>query len=273
MLEQILRINRLQKRHYFALLLGFIYSLIGAVTAFFLFRDFMSLAMLFLTTLLLVPTIMAYLKKEETIERKSGLRHFFKNHRDIFETYLFIFHGVFLGFLLIGFFSLTVHYDLNSYQFDFLKVRGVVPEGVNVVPESTLGHVGSVLTRNITVDLIAFLLSIAYGAGAMFLIVYNGSIFASFIVLLIKYLSTTTLHATAVFSTMLIHLVPEISGFLLAAIAGGVISKALTKEKIGSNAFRNVVKDATVMFLMSLLLIVSAAFLEIYVTRGVFRII
>lgn len=271
MLEHLLRINKIGKRHYFALLLGFAYALIGAVTAFFLFRDFMSLAMLFLTTLLLVPTLMAYLGKEERIERKVGLRHFFRNHKDILETYLFIFHGVFLGYLLIGFFALGVSYDVNEYQFDFLRSRGIVPEGVSVVPESTLAQVGGVLARNLTVDLVAFILSIAYGAGAIFLIVYNASIFSSFIVLLIRYLSTTTAHATAIFSTMLIHLVPEISGFLLAAIAGGVISKALTRERFGSDKFRNVVKDATVLFLISVVLIVLAAFLEIYVTRGVFR--
>lgn len=272
MIEHLLRINKIEKRHYFAMILGFVYSIIGAITAFFLFEDFMSLAMLFLTTLLLVPTLMYYLNKEEKIERKEGLRHFFRNHKDIFETYLFIFHGVFFGFLLIGFFAISFDYDVNSYQFDFLKVRGITPEGVSVVPESDINDVMNIVGRNLTVDLIALLLSIAYGAGAIFLIVYNASIFASFIVLLIRYLSTTTTHAAAIFSTMLIHLIPEISGFLLAAIAGGVISKALTRERIGSEAFKNVVKDATAMFILSICLIVLAAFLEIYVTRGVFRL-
>ncbi|MEA3430565.1 MAG: stage II sporulation protein M [Nanoarchaeota archaeon] len=272
MLERLLLMHKIEKRHYFAMLLGFAYSLIGIITAFFLFKDFMSLASIFLTTLLLVPTLIYYLGKEEKIEREEGLKHFFRNHKDVFETYLFIFHGVFLGFLLIGFFALNVNYDVSAYQFDFLKARGITPDGVSVVPDSTIGQVVNIIGRNLTVNVVAFFLSIAYGAGAIFLIVYNASIFASFIVLLVRYLSTTTAHATAIFATMLIHLVPEISGFLLAAIAGGVISRALMRERIGSLAFRNVIKDATVMFLLSIVLIVLAAFLEIYVTRGVFRL-
>jgi len=273
MLENLLRISSIERRHFFAFILSFVYTLIGAFTAFFLFKDFMSIAMLFFATLLLLPTLMSYLSKEEKIERQAGLKHFFRNHKDIFETYFFVFLGCFIGFMLIGIFAYSVHYDFNSYQFNFLSERGVTPDGVSVVPESNLEGVLNIVVRNVTVDIIAFILSVAYGAGAIFLIVYNASIFASFIVLIIKYLSESVSHAAAIFATMLIHIVPEISGFLLAAIAGGVISKALTREKFGSDSFKNVVRDGAVMFLISILLIIFAAFLEIYVTRGVFRIL
>jgi hypothetical protein len=68
----------------------------------------------------------------------------------------------------------------------------------------------------------------------------------------------------------LIHLIPEMAGFLLAAIAGGVISKAFAREKFKSLQFSNVAKDATMMLVISCGLIILAAALEVYVTSNLF---
>jgi uncharacterized membrane protein SpoIIM required for sporulation len=70
----------------------------------------------------------------------------------------------------------------------------------------------------------------------------------------------------------LIHLIPEISGFLLAAIAGGVVSKAILHEKKGSKGFKNVFKDATVLILIAVGLVLLAAVLEVFVTARLFQV-
>ena len=80
-------------------------------------------------------------------------------------------------------------------------------------------------------------------------------------------------NAFSVISLFLIHLIPELSGFLLAAIAGGVVSRAIMSEKFGSQGFRNVTRDALVMLLLSAGLIVIAAFLEVFVSSQLVKAI
>ncbi|MBW3014833.1 stage II sporulation protein M [Candidatus Woesearchaeota archaeon] len=271
MLESVLKIDKISKRHLFAFVLGFMYTFIGALTSYLLFKDFMSTATLFFTTLLTVPTLTSYIKKEERIESLAGLKHFFRNHKDIIETYIFLFLGVFIAYIILA--AGAYNSSLLEYQTSFLEKRGVNSELVESVPESSFGAFMYILDKNLLVCVIAFLLSIAYGAGAIFLIIFNASIFATFIVKITQYVTTSITHTAALTGSLMVHTVPELSGFLLAAISGGVISKALVTEKIGSNAFKNVIKDATMLFLLSLLIITIAAFLEIYVTRGLLRLI
>ncbi len=136
-----------------------------------------------------------------------------------------------------------------------------------------MGHFFSLLTSNVTVLIIAFVLSFFYGASAIFLVILNASIFANFIIFVADELAISVMQGLYVFLTFLIHLVPEISGFLLAALAGGVISKAVIKEKRNSVAFRNVFKDATILITMAFLFIVLSAFLETFVTTSLFRLV
>jgi len=135
----------------------------------------------------------------------------------------------------------------------------------------TLGNVGSVLESNLTVMLVSFVLSIFYGAGAIFLITLNASVFASFVVFVAQYLAETIKEIFMIIGLFMIHMVPEISGFLIAAIAGGVLSKALMAEKWSSQRFRNVIKDSLMLLVIASVLIVVAAFLEVYVTTFMFH--
>ena len=246
MLEELL--NKIGKRKFYSLLLGILYVLVSYGVAEIFFPRNTSLVIIFFITLLLVPSTFKLILIEEKIERRDGLKHFFKDHYTIMEIFLFLFIGIFIGYLIIG------SYGQNSldYQKDFLETQGV-KEKAEI---NKLNQLGAVLIQNISVIVIAFVLSLFFSVGALFLIVYNASIFAAFILLYEK----------AIMLLSLIHFIPEILGFLLAAIAGGVISKAIMKEKLGTEPFKNVVKDATVLLLISIIVIVIAALIEVFVT-------
>src|SRR3989344_9606761 len=93
----------LEQRPFVALFLGVLYTFIGYGVAVFFFGDNLSIAMLFLTTLLLVPTLVHLLDDEEKRESKHGAKLFFRDHADIAEAYLFLFLGIFFGYLLLSF--------------------------------------------------------------------------------------------------------------------------------------------------------------------------
>ena len=77
--------------------------------------------------------------------------------------------------------------------------------------------------------------------------------------------------ALGILGVFSLHLIPEVLAFLLAAIAGGVVSRALIKEKWKSQGFRNVFKDATILVLISFVILLVAALLEAFVSTSLMR--
>ena len=269
MLEQILDSKEVKKHVLFTFLLGFFYVIVGYAVSAYFFQYNASVAMLFAATLLLVPSMTHILNIEEKIESKEGMKNFLYNHRDIFQIYISLFLGIFFAFVMIGCYSQLAVF---GYQLNFLEARGDLATDVisefaasDYVP--SFGNVLGLITQNLMVVVIAFVLSLFYGAGALFLIVLNASVFAAFICYLMKHVSNDA----SLLGVFLIHLVPELSGFLVAAIAGGVVSRAVVREKFGSQGFRNVMRDAFVLLSIAVGLIVIAAFLEVYVSAGLVK--
>ncbi|MCK4670580.1 MAG: stage II sporulation protein M [Nanoarchaeota archaeon] len=270
-LERFLEKKSIEHRSYLVFFLSIFYVFVGYIVSKIFFGDTVSVAMLFLCTLLLVPSLMTLLRREEIAERTYGLRHFFSTHKKLVLLYLVVFLGIFGGYLALG--SMT---DMNT-TFDFqlkylISQEGIGPDTLATFKDGGLensgGHFFSILLANLEVLLLCFILSVFYGAGAIFLIVLNASVFASFILYLVRYFTNVTQMATF-FLLYIVHLIPEIAGFLLAAIAGGVISVAIAKERFMSPHFQNVTKDALVLLLIGILLIIIGAALEVFVTRNI----
>ena len=99
----------------------------------------------------------------------------------------------------------------------------------------------------------------------------NASIFATFLVHIITILAKQASEILPLTGVFLIYSLPEVAGFLTAAMAGGVLSKAVVKEKWKSQRTKNVFKDAFVLLLISFGLIIIAGFLEVYVGKVLFH--
>ena len=256
----------LERRPLAALVLGLFYTLVGSVTGFLFFRQNLSIAVLFFITLLLVPSLMNLLTIEEERERREGLRHFFHNHRDVFEIFLFFSLGIFLGYLVMVWIFGLLGFGLEITLQEQLKVLGdqVTKNVVQNYDVPKFTHSFGLFATNIGVAVIFFVLSFFYGAGSIFLVVWNASIFVTFIIVTIRNISQGMNHSLALLGIFSLYIVPEIAGFLLAAIAGGVVSKAVVVEDFLSKEFKNVVRDAVVLLFLSFALLLLAAVLESY---------
>jgi len=254
-------LDKLGKQRIYSIFIGILYVFISYGTAKLFFPTNISIAMIFFISLLLIPSTGKMISMEEKLERKHGLKHFLRDHKLLMEVFLFLFIGIFLAYLVIGNNSpVTMEYQNTYLESQGIK-DGIVPEKIDKPSQFV-----SILGSNLSVIVIAFVLSMFYGMGALFLIVLNASIFAAFVLKFSSILSQTTTMSAAILS---IHFLPEVFGFLLAAMAGGVISKAITKEKFGTDKFKNVVKDGTVLLLISLAVILVAAGLEVFVTSSI----
>lgn len=272
-LEQIVSIEWLRRRPLYAIFLGLTYTFIAAITGYLFFKDKFSVSLLFLVTLLLVPSLINLLSFEEEKERSDGVKRFFQNHRSIFEIYLFLSVGVFIAYILVIFFLGASGLGLSTTVGEQMKVLGgeITIEQIKNFEANHLVHSLNLFVNNLGVAVIFFLLSFFYGAGAIFLMVWNASIFATFVSLTIKNIGKGFEHGFLLLGTFSMYIIPEIAGFLLAAIAGGVISKAVIVEEFMSNSFKNVVKDALVLLLCSIIILLIAAFLEGYIGVGLIK--
>ncbi len=264
-----------ERRPSLALPIGFAHTLIGIVIARIFFPSNPSVAMLFLATLLIVPMLAKLLADEERAETALGLRRFFANHAQIIKAYLFLFIGIFAAFLLFGLITDEIG-SVFSYQMTFLESReglsgDLIESFLDTPLERGIDKVAGILENNLLVIMICFLLSIFYGAGGIFLTILNASVFSSFLVFVMHKIATTLAEKALVIAFFSVHVVPEMADFLLAAIAGGVLSKAITSERWGTRAFRNVLHDSLALLAIAIILVVGASFLEVYATSALFH--
>lgn len=262
-LEQFLESPHVKRHAFFVLFLSMIYVFIAYGAAYLFFEESMSIVAVFTLTIILIPSLQHIISLEEQIERKNGLRHFFRNHATIFKVYSAAFLGILIGFVMIG--ALFDSVDIYAYQTNFLTGQSSIGAGAitkfasgSYVP--SFRDVIGLFSQNLSVLLIAFALSIFYGAGAVFLVVFNASLFSAF---LFSFMNSTS---KAVASVSFIHFIPEISGFLLAAIAGAILSAAIINESFSSPYFKNVMKNTCIMLLFSIALVFIGVLLEIYVS-------
>ncbi len=275
MVFETIKLEWMEHKPVVILIFGFIYSFLGYLIARLFFGSNVSIAMLFLTTLFAVPSLIMILDIGESRESTDGLQHFIQDHKDIIKVYLLLFLGIFLGYLLLGLISSDVAATFD-FQIKFLERQEglsgqLIDQFVSKPFEPSFFNVLSILKNNLIVSVISFLLSIFYGAGAVFLLVLNASIFSSFVGYVIQQLARSPLDKVLVLLFFFIHLIPEILGFMAAAIAGGILSKAILTEKPFSAAFNNVVKDASVLLFLSIGFIIIGALLEVFVTAPLFN--
>lgn len=247
-LEQLLDTNTVKQHSYLVLVLSFIYVFFAYIVAKLFFPEGESIALIFTLTLILLPSLNHIINSEEIIEKK-GCNHFLKNHKVIFSVYLASFIGIFLGFLILS------NYISFSYQLSFIEKLDFT-----TIVQPTVENLFGLITTNLTVMIICFILSLFYGAGAIFLIVLNASVFAVFL---------NHLGKKIVYLYFFIHLIPEVAGFLLAAISGAIISRALFVEKFCSKSFKNILRNSLIILLIATGLIIIGALLEIFVTARI----
>ena len=261
-LEHLVDNERVLRHPLFITVLTFLYVLVAYGMAYLLFPTQESLALVFLVTLMITPSLMHVMRLEEKIESRYGLRHFFRTHQLALRVYGLSFIGLVAGFLVVGSFDPSAY----STQIQMLADKGAI--GSTVLEQFTrstntdpLNPILGVFTSNLLVLLICVALSLFYGAGAVFLIILNASLFAAFFSWITRAVSNPSLGYLG-----LIHLVPELLGFLLGAIAGATLSWALLEEKIGTSRFANVAKNACLMIVLAAVVLLIAAVLEVMVT-------
>ena len=272
--ESLFSTAYIEHKKKYAFLLGFIAPIFGMFFAFLLFRSFFSFAAVIFTAVLIIPSISKMLTHEEKLEireKKFHIPTFYKDHKDIFEVYLFVFLGMFLSFFIFSFFLSNIIISTLYQDSETLLSSPVALQFSSIEPSDFLFF----FSKNLLVLLVCFVMSIFYGTGAIIIITWNAFIWSSYFA--ITALDTpASVNQSPILTLFLIiifvlpHMITEVSSYFLGGIAGGVLSKSITHEKIFSKRFNHILADALIILIVAIILLVVAGYVEVTLTPWLF---
>jgi len=198
------------------------------------------------------------IKKEELIEERRAERHadrFWERHEKDILILLFHFLGLSLAFSL---WSFVLPQDVFQIQLTKInQIRGGITG--SAIDKGLMFN--KILFNNIQVMIFSFLFSFIFGAGAIFIITWNASIFGVFVG---SVLSEEFWHIPVVTMSYLPHAIPEIGGYLSAALGGGILSAAILRRNRCA-VMKTIFIDSLKLLALGIALLVIAAFIEVYV--------
>jgi uncharacterized membrane protein SpoIIM required for sporulation len=126
----------------------------------------------------------------------------------------------------------------------------------------------SILENNIYVMIFTLVFSLIFGAGAIFILAWNATVIASAIGVFTHY----RIHEIPLgLARYMIHGFPEIAAYFITALAGGILGVGFIRNGIRSKRFIKVLENVIILIFVSLIILVIAAVIEVYLTPIVFK--
>jgi len=280
-LESIINPLKAEKAPWNMFLIGALYASIALFLGNWIFREYSSLIMVFLTTMACVPLLYQTMKTEEKKELvKHNKQNLIERHSKTILFLMFLFLGI-LSALVLWYVLLPANFVQNSFRTQTLTIQSINSRITgDVLNIKTLLNI---MLNNFKVLVFCILFSFLYGAGAIFILTWNASVIAAATGNLIRTnLISITSHTgitkmasyfqivSLALLRYLIHGIPEIIAYFVGGLAGGIISVAIIKEKFGTKRFEKIILDSSDLILLAVLCLILAALLEVYVTPILF---
>jgi len=282
-IESIFSPGRAERHPFEMFLLGIFYGSIGIGLALWIFKEWSSMVMVFLTATACIPLMYRTLKYEEAKDKEiSGELPLMKQH---FKALLF-FVMLFLGFTIaFSFWNFVLPEKIVATAF-LAQSKTIQSINTPTGAATSLNVFMKVFVNNIRVLFFCIFFSFFYGAGAIFILAWNGSVIGTAIgglarnklsEFLAKAGAVNAGHYFHVISAGLIRYLPhgifEILGFFMGGLAGGIISVAVVNHDFATKEFNHILADSLDLLILSIMIIFFAALIEVYVTPSLFKAI
>jgi uncharacterized membrane protein SpoIIM required for sporulation len=219
-----------------------------------------NLSGIFTVLFVIIPSayfITQWIKREERFEeiaiRKYHRMSFWDKHGNYILLSLFFFAGLTLAFSVWAYALPGDFFQVQSSKIN--QIQGVT----GALTHGDLGSFVRILNNNLQVTAFAFLFSLFFGAGAVFIIAWNASILGVYI----SQLSRHVLEIPWWSIFFLPHGVPEIGGYIFAGLAGGLISAAILRKN-DRKILRVIVLDSMKLLAVAVAMIILGAAIEVY---------
>jgi uncharacterized membrane protein SpoIIM required for sporulation len=287
-LESLISPENAENRPALLIFLGFLYTTLALFLSYYIFEAYSGIFMVFLATLAASPLIYRLMKMEEEkdltdIEEKVLL----KEHSKALKAFMYLFIGATLCFsfwyaVLPAEMTNTIFHSQSS-TIGAINAKVTEESGPSMSQFANIVSPASVFSKiffnNVKVLLFCILFSFLYGAGAIFILIWNASIVGTAIGMFIR-TSIEAMSAAAcgsnagttfcaVSSGILryaVHGIPEILAYFIAALAGGIISIAVINHEFTSRKFEHILLDSADLLMLAIGILFLAALIEVFIT-------
>ncbi len=282
-LELLINPKKAERSPWEMFFLGLIYASIAVLLSIWIFEDNIGLVMVFLTVLactyLVQRTLRLEERKDQKIKNETAL---LREHAKALSFFMFLFLGFTVAFSLWYIFTPK---ELNQQIFNIQisTINSINTGNVTGNYSGSLSVFTRILTNNLKVLFFSFMFAFFYGAGAVFILAWNAAVVGTAIGSFVRnglgvvandiglasignYLTTYSLGLLRYMT----HGWLEILAYFTAALAGGIISIAVLRHEFMDDNFKRSMKDSFDMALISVIMLVIAAGVEVYITPLMF---
>ncbi|MBW2964090.1 stage II sporulation protein M [Candidatus Woesearchaeota archaeon] len=264
---------------------GILVTSVGLFLGYWIFRDKADLVMIFLTSFACIPLMFHAIRHEEKedilLEKET---HMLKKHSRVLMFYAFLFLGMVVAYS-VWYVALPTEMSQTLFKQQITTIAQInSPVQAKVVGNAATTSVfNRIFFNNVKVMIFCILFSFFYGAGALFILAWNASVVSAAIGNLIrlgltKYVATTGFAKVAAvsqtvsyaFSRYLFHGVPEMVAYMVAGLAGGILSVAVINKDFKSDNFQKIMLDSSTLLIIAMAILFVAAVVESYITPALF---
>jgi len=276
-LESIVGPSKAEQRPWELIIIGFIYATIALFLSLWVFEEYASLVMIFLSAMACIPL----LYKTIAFEEQKHLiifneRSLLKEHSKAFVFLMCLFLGAVIAFSL---WYLVLPQETTNNLFS-AQAQTIISLNQRVTGNfAQFDILTKIFLNNVKVMIFCIIFSFLYGSGAIFILMWNASVigvaFGNFFrVKLAEAAASLGFNSFSSYFYVVgysilryaIHGIPEILAYVVAGLAGGIISVAVIRHDFGTKNFERIILDASDLILLSVFILFVAAALEVYVT-------
>ncbi|MEA3430537.1 MAG: stage II sporulation protein M [Nanoarchaeota archaeon] len=272
-LERLINPKTIKGKPWEMFFVGIFYSFIAIILSLWIFKGYVSIVMITLTVIASIPFVYKSIEQEEIKDEKlKKEKQLLKAHKKFILPFMYLFLGFVTTFCLVYlFFPSGMVQNIFSAQIETItSINAFTGNFLN------LNTFSAIFFNNMKILIFCIIFSFFYGAGAIFILTWNASVMGVAIGSSIKNgLATITglsYFHVAGFSIMkyFLHGIPEIIAYFIAALAGGIVSVAVTKHKLKTKAFKRTFADVVYLVMIAIVILLFAALIEVFITPNLF---
>ncbi|HLD89336.1 MAG TPA: stage II sporulation protein M [Candidatus Nanoarchaeia archaeon] len=285
MFELLFNPKRAEEKPLFVFLFAIAVHSLAVIFGLLFFKKYSSVVVVFLTVMAFIPLLYRTMFSEAKKGTSSNdERELARQHSRAYFFLILIFVGVFLSaaswFVYFSFKDPATVKTLYKVQTDAIA-------SINSGATSNFGATTSmfmkILMNNFKVLVFCFLFAVIFGLGGIFILTWNATVVGAAMGNYVKsnFLSAVP-HGFNIliflqiyvlgFVRYMIHGIPEMLAYFVGAVAGGMLSAAFVKKYFSKEELSDkIILDAVNVMIISLVILVLAAIIEVYITPALFK--
>lgn len=287
MLELLLSPKKVERRPWEMFFVGLFYASLAVILVNWIFGQdavlskYSGVLIVTFSVMFTIPFVYYAFKYEEEKDlRETGTFKMLSGHRKTLYALMWLFLGLMIAFSF-WYIIMPSSQNFKAQIETYCAINR--PSNFNDCVQQYGGNVGKttgfmtsteklfkIFANNIYVLLFTIVFSLIFGAGAIFVLAWNASVIAAAIGIFAK---SNIYNLPCGLGRYMIHGIPEIAAYFVAALAGGIISMAVIRHDIKGEKFWDISQDALNLVILAVIILFLAALIEVYITPDLFSVI